>query len=72
MAWTQAMKKYAQSDLGKQARLRYQQSEKGKQTHREYLARRKAKRLEAKQETVATVEKKEEQVKIKKEVASKK
>ena len=47
--WSPAQKKYAMSDLGKQARLRYQQSDKAKESHRAYLLKRKARLAEVKQ-----------------------
>lgn len=66
--WSEAQKRYARSDKGRQARRRYQMSEKGRASRRAYLARRKAKLAEAKQnqaEEDKPVEKVEKEDKIK-------
>jgi len=40
MAWTEAQKRYAKSEKGKEARKRYLQSEKGKAMRERYLAKK--------------------------------
>lgn len=49
MSWTQAQRKYANSEAGKLARQRYLQSEKGKLMRQNYMEKRKAKIQELKE-----------------------
>jgi len=70
---TEAQRRYQNSEKGKLARKKYQSSEKGKASHVAYLAKRKAKLAELKQvKEVEPVNKEEEAIKIKEEVAEKK